>query len=222
MNYNVLMAKRQMYDSLIYKKVADLERAKVNNEQRAKLVAERDELAELSKSYAEHIRNLDRLSAAIDREDNNFKTRRLDFVNQLITDSLTKLFPQEGLTAKVICDFKRKNGALLQLLNKDGNVVHPDMCSGQLQQYVISFAAVTGIVQGLGIGNVFIDEAFGVAAPEILGDIGKIVEDFVNGGVRVVMIAQQPGLYQDIPHREIQLKKDPITGEISVVSTTDY
>lgn len=221
-NYDNILSKRQSYDAMIYKRVADLERAKVNNEQRAKLMVEKEELTKLSVDYHEYVRSLQLLTTAIDTEDNAFKTRRLTFVNELMTDSLNKIFPQEGLCAEIKCDFKRKNEAILQLTDKYGHVLHPDMCSGKLQQYLISFAAVTGIVSGLGINNVLIDEAFGVAAPEILEELGKVVQEFVKEGVRVLMISQQPGLYQDLPRREIQIRKDPVLSQVEIVSEIDY
>ena len=81
---------------------------------------------------------------------------------------------------------------------------------------------MSGIVKGLGIKNLYVDEAFGVAAPEIMGEIGKVVQHSVDDDLQIIMIAQNPCVYQDLPRHEITLKKDPVTKSVHVVSEIDY
>ena len=74
----------------------------------------------------------------------------------------------------------------------------------------------------MGITNLYVDEAFGVAAPDILGDLGQLLYEQVDDGMQVIIISQNPGLYQDIPRREIHLKRDSVTKSVSVIKQADY
>lgn len=221
-NYNKINSDREIFQRALIQKAALLERAKINNKQREQLLAQRTELIELQEDLATYNYDLKRLLTVIQKEDRDFKTRRIQYLNTLITDSLAEIFPEDGLKARLYCDFDRKSEVVLELLDKDGNVLSPDMCSGKLQQYLISFAAVSGITKGLGVNNLYVDEAFGVAATSILGEIGKIIQKRVEQGVQIVIIAQNPGLYQDLPRREISLVRDTISNSISVKSEIDY
>lgn len=222
MNTEQILRNRQFYESQIFNKVAALERAKLNNVEREKLVVRREKLAELLAEMEQYQRDVKVFGEAVANEDRTFKNRRLTYIDALITDALAEIFPEEHLTAKVTHEFYRKSEAVLTLMDADGFETDPDICSGKLQQYLISFAAVSGIVCGLGISNLFIDEAFGVAAPEVLGDIGELLQQKADAGLQIVVIAQNPGLYQDLPRREIKLRKDPIQKRVKVVSITDY
>lgn len=222
MNIDDILKNRQFYESQVFNKVAALERAKVNNTEREKLAVRRDCLAELLSELEQYRRDIRIFGEAVDTEDRTFKNRRLNYIDTLITDALHDIFPEEHLTARVTHEFYRKSEAVLTLFDNSGFETDPDICSGKLQQYLISFAAVSGIVCGLGVSNLFIDEAFGVAAPEVLGDIGVLLQQKVNAGLQVVVIAQNPGLYQDLPRREIKLRKDPKSKKVEVISVTDY
>jgi len=74
----------------------------------------------------------------------------------------------------------------------------------------------------LGVNNLYVDEAFGVAAPEILGEIGQVIQHHVDNGMQIVIISQNPGLYQDLPRHEIRLKTNTATNEVIVESEIDY
>lgn len=220
--YNKIRADQDAFQRELYKRTAELERAKVNNERREQLLAEAAELDEFIKELTAYSYDLKRLLASLQTEDRAFKNRRIGYLNALITDSLAEIFPDDGLQAKLYCDFNRKSEVVLELYDHNGNVLIPEMCSGKLQQYLISFAAISGISKGLGVNNLYVDEAFGVAAPGILGEIGKVIQRRVEQGVQIVMIAQNPGLYQDLPRREITLQKDYATESVVVVSELDY
>ena len=219
--YEDIINKRNYYQQKIYTKIAEVERAKASNAERNKLLVKKTDFDMLCGMMTKYINDTKLLMAAVDKEDNEYKNRRISFIDALVTDGLAQIFPQDNLKAHLTCDFNRKNEAVLELIDRQGNIADPDMCSGKLQQYLISFAAVTGIVRGLGITNLFIDEAFGVAAPDILGDLGELLYEQVKDGIQVILIAQNPGLYQDIPRREIRLSKDSTTGEMHVISQLD-
>lgn len=220
--YEDILDARVNLQRKLYNKVAEVERAKLSNAQRNKLLVKKRDLDLACEMMSKYLEDTKLLLAAIDTEDRAFKNRRLDFIDALVSDSLTQIFPQEELQAKLVCDFNRKNEAVLELRDKNGNIYEPDICSGKLQQYLISFAAVVGIVRGLGINSLFIDEAFGAAAVEILGDLGEMLKKQIDDGVQIILVAQNPGLYQDLPRHELQLIKNPTTKSVSVLSEMDY
>lgn len=220
--FDDILKNRDFYDRKVSMLYADLERAKMNNAEREKLIAERDELVELQSEMEQYLRDTKRLISSIETEDRAFKKRRSEYLNAIITASLQEIFPNDELCAKLNYNFDRKSDVSLELLDADLNELFPDICSGKLQQYLISFAAVAGIANGLGVKNLYIDEAFGVAAPAILGEIGKVVQKRVEQGMQILVIAQNPGLYQDLPRREIKLQKDPVRKRVEVVSETDF
>lgn len=222
MDYDKLLNETNYFDQRIFAKVAELERAKVTNEEREKLSYRRSELEDLNSSFERYMFDLKLFDTALDQEDRKFKNRRTEYIDGLITESLRRIFPTDNLQAKLECDFYRKSEAHLVLRDGDGHELDPDICSGKLQQYLVSFTAVSGIVKGLGIKNLYVDEAFGVAAPEIMGEIGKVVQHSVDDGLQIIMIAQNPCVYQDLPRHEITLKKDPVTKSVHVVSEIDY
>lgn len=220
--YDEILRAKQYYESLIYQKTAELERAKINNQQREKLLASRNETAELLRDIIEYQGDLKRFFEAVNTEDREFKNRRITFINGLITEALSIIFPEDSFRAELRCDFYRKSDVSLVLLDRNGNEMIPDVCSGKLQQYLITFAAISGIARGLGVNNLFVDEAFGVAALDILGDIGVIIGELVKNGMQIIMIAQNPAVYQDIPRREIVMRKDAKLDKVEICSVTDY
>lgn len=222
MIYDDILRDRDFFERKLYQKHAELERARVTNEMREKVESRKSEVEEVTLELEKYLFDLKRLRAVLETEDRDFKNRRLDYVDSLITDSLSAIFPDDGLKAKLHCEFNRKNGVDLELVDKYDNELSPDICSGKLQQYLISFAAVAGIANGLGIKQLYVDEAFGVAAPSILGEIGKVIQKSVDNGMQIILIAQNSGLYQDLPRREIKLKKSVETDAIEVVSEEDF
>lgn len=220
--YEDIINCRNDYQRRIYNKVAELERAKATNAERNKIMLKKQELDKVCALMDRYIKDIKLLLTAVDTEDRNYKNQRIDFIDSLITDGLARIFPQDGLKAHLDCDFNRKNEAVLYLTDNNNNELDPDICSGKLQQYLICFTAVIAIIRGLGITNLYVDEAFGVAAPDILGDLGQLLYEQVDDGMQVIIISQNPGLYQDIPRREIHLKRDSVTKSVSVIKQVDY
>lgn len=220
--FEEISIKRSLYDRKLFDKARELEKAKIVNEQVKRFVVLQKQLQELTQRAEQHHKDLLRLRAAVIKEDIDFKNNRIEYLSAVITETLADIFPEEGVTAKLLYDFSRTDTVELLLYDKCGNEYIPDICAGKLMQYLISFSAITGIVINLGIPNIFVDEAFGVAAPDIMGRIGEIIQTRIDAGLQIVMIAQNSALYQDLPRHEIILSKDPVKSETSVVAQRDY
>ncbi len=195
--------------------------AKKNNENRQRLLAQREETMELSAGLQRYLDKLKVVLARATKENNDFRTRRLDLLDYNVSKDLGKVFQQEKFQAHITCDFKRKNVVKLVLTDASGNVFSPRMGNGMLVQYLTSFAAVSCITKTLGYKNLFIDEAFGCSSMNNLSVIGQILGDLVSEGMQIVCISQNPGLYQDLPRHEICLTMDTKNKKIIMVER-DY
>lgn len=216
-----LIAYRNVYRNKIAKKQVDIEQAIKNNSEREILLSQVKEKRDLLDGLEEYKQALAVVQAAVDQESLDFQNRRLDFLNETITSALTELLPHLGLQASIECDFSRKDKASLVLKDSKGHSFSPDMSAGTLVQYLVSFAAVSCITQSLGYKNIFIDEAFGAAAVDLLGDIGALIQKRVDAGIQIVLVSQNPALYRDLPRHEIFLETD--FNDLSVkVTEKDY
>lgn len=180
--------------------------AKKNNENRQRLLAQKEEVKELAVGLHRYVDKLKVILARTTKENNDFRTRRLDLLNYSVSEELGKIFTRERFQAKITCDFKRKNVVKLVLTDAWGNVFYPRMGNGMLVQYLTSFAAVSCITRTLGYKNLFIDEAFGCSSMNNLPVIGQLLGDLVSSGMQIVCVSQNPALYQDLPRHEICLE----------------
>lgn len=196
--------------------------AQTHNDQIETLNAELKGIQALNEKLEEYAQQLRLVRAACITTEHNYQTRRIGYLNTLITDALKEVYPEEGYRAKIIYDYGRKDTVRLELHDAFGHVSSPDIGQGQLMQYVISLITVVGITSGLGYKNLFIDEAFGVAAVSKLADLGEILNRYVRNGMQIILVSQNPVLYNSIPHRVFSLKKDPTSGITTVVKTEDF
>ncbi|MEY8333098.1 hypothetical protein AALB53_08340 [Lachnospiraceae bacterium 47-T17] len=219
--FEELIKSRSYYERKILDTAVRLERAKINNAQADKLSAEFNTCKRLLDEVKEYRNNLALLKTAVTTEINEYQNRRVSYLNDIITDALTSIFLDEGYSADIHCDFSRKNACKLLLHDRSGNVSSPYIGQGKLMQYLISFAAVSGITRGLGYKNLFIDEAFGVSDMDRLSEIGDVIQKQVESGMQVVLISQNPALYAGLPRHMISLHKDPIKKKVVVDKEED-
>lgn len=198
----------EMLDSRIAIKRANIEKAKVINESRKKLEVRHNALDDLAHDIQEYKENLKILGIRVTKENDNFRTKRLEYLSASITDAIADVFPDKNLKAIVSCDFKRKNAVDLRLLDEDNHLIKPSIGNGKLMQYLISFSSVSRIVQSLGYHSLFVDEAFGVASESNLPVVGEIIKQKVEDGLQIVLVSQNAALYQDVARREIRLAYD--------------
>lgn len=208
---------------MIMQKGAELSEARNSNALREKLIVESRELADLEKSLRTYKDALLEIKTRVVKENDEFRTRRLQYLNEIITEGISNVFPEKHLSAEVLCDFKRKNSVKLRLTDDKGNVFIPYISNGKLMQYLISFYAVSGIAQSLGSHNLYIDEAFGVASAENLQKMGdNIAKSIEQDGFQIILVSQSSLLYTDIPRREINLQMDDASKCAKVTSVDDY
>lgn len=201
---------KDVYTTKLHNLELCIAKAKAANENKNKLYAQQSELKELLKNLDAYVGTLKVIQSRAVKETDDFRTGRLGFLSEEITESLSQIFPEDNFEAKVTCSFNRKNSAKLTITDGAGSVFAPSMCSGKLQQYLISFSSISCITRTLGIKVLYVDEAFGASSMDNLPKIGECLERMVEeSGMQIVLVSQNPCLYQNIKgRREIHLTTD--------------
>lgn len=211
------------YYSRLSSKRIQLEQQKMVNTQIESLSSKLYKAKKLLDELEQYKTDIKQLKTIIAVEDNSFKRRRIGYLNDVVSDSLLRIFPMQGFKAEITCDFKRGNNkASLRLIDRAGNVHLPYLSEGKLCQYLISFATTIGVVKGLNTQTVYVDEAFGVSSKANLPKIGEILQESINDGLQVILISQSSELYNSITRREIHLENKGSGSIADVVVTSEY
>lgn len=191
-----------------------------DNQRREELQKTVDKYRSALDAVRDFLTAIGEVDVAVDNEAARYKEQRLKFINDVITDALLQIFPNEGFRANVVIDRKRgRETVSLELIDKNGMVSLPEIGQGMLMQYVISYAAISSINTALGGDSLFIDEAFGVASVDRLPELGALVAKRSEGQM-VVLVAQNPALYDNLQTHRIVLSKS-VDGVTSVVEEID-
>lgn len=220
--FEQLKFNKRSYEQLLARERADLEQAKLSNLRLEELKVELRKTNDLITALSNYTASLSQLGVAASRESNEFKNKRIEFLNGVLTEALQQLFPNEGFRAKISFDFNRNDKAELQLVDSAGHVHTASMCEGQLLQYAISFVAVSWILRALGKNVLFIDEAFGASDMDRLPMLGDLIAKLAENGTQVILVGQNPALYENIPRREFWLTKSPETAAVSLERVIDW
>lgn len=203
-------------------KYAQIEKLKSNNERHKKLEEELDKLLKLQKDYEDYMKLLKKILLNVQLEYQDFRERRLEFLNESITNKIMKIFPNRGMMAKIVYEEHRgQETAKLILVDPLGRVSKPKIAEGDLCKYLICYAAIESVIISLGKNKIFIDEAFGVASETNKPRIGEILHRSASNGMQIILISQDKELYEGVPHREFWLQLDEITNEAHLVKEVD-
>lgn len=204
--YEDIINSRVKYEMQLRNAHADLERDKLNNE---KINQYRKFLKELQLIYdkvSEYLDIVKIVETAVIKEARDYQTRRIEYLNGIITDAINRIFPDRNVQAKLTSTHSRSDKVTLELYDEFGNIFSPYICEGKLMQYLISVAAVAAITKSMGYSSLFIDEAFGVARWDHFDDLGKLLQSFIDSGMQLVVVSQNSALYDKLPRHEIYLK----------------
>lgn len=222
MNTQDYYKKRNTYHFYISKLKSDIEIAKKNNQDRENLQERCDSIRNLSRDLTDYLNKLKVIQSRAIKENDDFRTRRLNLLSVQISDVLEKVLKDKFLQAEVSCNFNRTNSVRVTLTDSMGNTFNPAMCNGMLVQYLISYSGASCITKTLGINSLFIDEAFGVSSMDNLPIIGELLGDAVKDGTFIILVSQNPALYRDLPRHEIHLETDLKRNCAKVVKEVDY
>lgn len=219
---DILNRKEWFRDKIVGKKMK-LERSKVMNQELAKLQVRKEKVTEAVLELEQYLSTLSYFKKIALAEDVEFRDRRVEYLNELITEKLQDFFPYSDLRAKIAYNDKYNNTkAELRLIDTNGNVRKPAISEGKLCQYLINFAAVDGVVSSLGYNNIYIDEAFGVSSQDNLPRVGAMLKNSIDAGMQIILVSQNAELYSGIPRHELHLQIDAITQKGKLQKIVDY
>lgn len=219
MDYNRMLSNKHYFEKKLLENKLKLEQIAVSNKEFEQLSAEKVAGDEIATAVNLYINDLKDLLNNVNREDKDYRNRRIDFLNSEITKMLERFFPNKNLIANIVFDDKYKNSnAYLNLIDGEGDLRNPANTEGMLGQYLISFTAVTTVLKTMSKHIVFIDEAFGVASKNNLPKIADVLAKSCEDGMQIILSTQDPLLFNTIPHRVINLSLDPITDSVEVES----
>jgi len=176
-----------------------------SNRQIEQLRIRKERLDRITRNYQKFVDALNLIMTASQTISDKMQQERVAFMNESITLRLREYFPEHNYIARLNFEKGRADTVRLELVNADGVISTPTIGQGRLMQYIIGYAAIQGLVTGLNIPNVFIDEAFGVGSEERLPMIGDMLAKSVADGLQIVLVAQNSALYQHLPRREFHL-----------------
>lgn len=206
--YEEILKNRTKYEYRIEQKSNALERAKIDNARLMQLNSKLAEVKHLYDALDSYNSTLAIVDTAVTTEAKDYQTRRIDYLNDIITEAIQRIFPKKKYRAKLQCSFSRTDHVELTLIDENGYVSTPYICEGKLLQYLISVSAVSGITKGLGYSGLFVDEAFGVSNADHYDDIGKLLQSFVDDGLQIVLISQNQGLFAGLKRHAIYLETE--------------
>ena len=215
MNVNKILSDKDFFKKQLLDKKLQLERVIAANKEYEQLEREKVAGESIEQELKQYVSDLVQLKDNVNYEDKEYRNRRIDFLNNELTDMLYKFFPNKGLVADIVFDDKYKgSNAFLQLKDADGNLRTPENTEGGFGQYLISYAAVTAVLQTLGQNIVYLDEAFGVASKTNLVKMADLLNKSCQSGMQIILATQDPLLYSSVPHRafclELDVEKDAV------------
>lgn len=206
MMYSEIRQMKERIEYAIFRKKSNLENAECNNKKIEEYNLQLKQAIQLEQELREHKANLTLVKQAASEAAIAYQNKRVNGINEIITNAIQRIFPDSDFKAKLQCSFMRIDKARLLLEDKDGDTYVPTAAVGKLMQYLISLTAVAGITKGLGYNNLFIDEAFGVSNEDHMEDLGRILQQFVEDGMQIVLISQNPAVYNALERHEIHLE----------------
>lgn len=153
-------------------------------------------------------------------KDTEYREKRLSYLENYILENLQYIFPDEYLIPKIMTPQKYGvNRTKLVLVDALGMERSTENCAGGLMQQLISYSSAVSVTQLCGCNTFFIDEAFGNSSISNKSLVGNLLKRYIDNGQNVIMITQDPLLYESINRREIHLVKE--LGETKVEKCFD-
>ena len=61
-----------------------------------------------------------------------------------------------------------------------------------------------------------------MSSPENLPRVGESLQQSIDSGMQIVLVSQNPALYESIPRQEIHLRHEPADGRTVIDNITEY
>lgn len=194
---------------------------------------ENERRSELEAEYIKNQNKLEQLSI-LERENDyclnvvlnkavSYRDSTVTFIEDRITSSLGRAFPNEKYSAKIRFGVSRnKDTAELKLIRL-GKEYIVALNGGRLSQQLVSCSAVTAINSIRGSKMLYLDEALASSDVDTVKDLSPMVKNLVDDGFQVILIEHKENLYNNITRRQHHFVKTyPDLSGRSGVTTEDY
>ena len=220
---NKLYSISGMLTTLLYDKKKKLDDARRANRELEQIQSNLAQVSELKDDLETKINEFTILDKLVNKEDTNYKQRRLGFLSEYIDENLNIIFPNDGFKTKINCDLTYNSPKVsLKLMNNLGRVSTPQIGEGKLCQQLISFSSSAAIAECMGLKSIYMDEAFTASSPENATKAGQLLKSLIAKGFQILLIEQNDDIYKDLTRREIVLKRDYIEKSVIVCEEKDY
>lgn len=123
--YENILASKANYERALRSARSELERKKINNERIDQFKKELAEDRTLYNEASKYVNAVKIVQTAVVKEARDYQTRRIDYLNDIITEAVGKIFPDRNVTAKLDCDFSRTDKVSLHLYDENGDSFSP-------------------------------------------------------------------------------------------------
>ena len=128
--YENILASKANYERALRSARSELERKKINNERIDQFKKELAEDRTLYNEASKYVNAVKIVQTAVVKEARDYQTRRIDYLNDIITEAVGKIFPDRNVTAKLDCDFSRTDKVSLHLYDENGDSFSPRISEG--------------------------------------------------------------------------------------------
>lgn len=150
------------------------------------------------------------LNSIIAHQENIWQDSVLRKLEAEIMQALSYVYPEDGysveLTTRVLRGKVHVEGTVRSYFTKmmPGELSDSQGC---LFQQIVSFAALTGIMDLMKVSTVYIDEAFSGVAKSNISKITALLEMYQKRGLNIVLIAQDRSIASGIPANILFLER---------------
>ena len=128
----------------------------------------------------------------------------------IITEYLSFVYPDDGYTVTLTSRVLRGKVHIEAQVNSyflGGALGEVDASQGRLFQQLVSFAALIGISQILGVNTVYIDEAFSGVSRQNVEKVNALLRHIQTKGINLILIAQDPAMADNIDANVLLLSR---------------
>lgn len=163
---------------------------------------------------------LNRLLKTARNEESKYRDSRNAYLESYCSEYIHFIFPDSNYICQIDTPQKRGvNNTKLTIRDELGYPSNPKLFLSGLMKQLVSCSAIIAVTELMGYNTFFLDEAFGNASIDNKPLVGQLLGKVLERDFTIFLISQDPGLYRDLPRREISLyyKDNLIDKEV-----TDY
>lgn len=201
--------------------VSKLESQEETNLRYDEIKSQKEQALDLSMNIETYLSYLTNILKVSKDKDTKFKNQRLKVMQDLINSDMNYIFPAENIKVKLDYNpYRGKEKAKLVMVDKFSKEHDVEIFSSGLMKQLITFSGSIAVSKFLRSNTILVDEAFGASAPQNKEKIGKILKNYVDSGFQILLISQEPKLYNDLERRQINLVKEE--DQAKLISIEDF